>query len=314
MNSTSKKTKIPFVSAEGSKQDKVNSVFKAIYDGIKKKYPNGLVMIFIPIADIHKSNNDLHQKIIFNHENFIGDESYFSIGDLQNPNTLVLLKNGTSITLRHLLKSIPASEGMSRPQLFYQVEKNSGAHVTIIMFQSQDHDLVMDCQASLENEICQVLASDQSQNAFINDSEGIWFGAVTKTKEGNIKPLSSSASKPDIVYSSHINCMLHSPPKKRVLNLPKWGGGIPNTAAPPTPSPWPFSMPTSSPKSSISSDVDAKFESIRIEMNNQRDCNARFDARISSLELSTQSIDSKLDLILARLAPPSSPTSPTHKM
>ncbi len=155
-------------------------------------------MIFIPIADIHKSNDDLRQKIIFNHENFIGEESYFSIGGLQNLNTIVLLKNGASITLRHLLKSIPASQGMSRPQLFSQVEPNSGAHVTVVTFQSQDRDMVMDRQASLENEIRQVLASDQSQNVFKNDSEGIWFGAVTQTKEGNIKPLPSSVSKPDI--------------------------------------------------------------------------------------------------------------------
>jgi hypothetical protein len=192
-----------FVSAERSKQDEVSSLFKAIYDGTKKTYPNGLVMIFIPTADIQKSNNDLRQKIIFNHESFIGEESYFSIGGLQNLKTLVLLKNGTSITLHHLLKSIPASQGMSRPQLFFQVEPNSGAHVTIVTFQSQDHDLVMDRQASLENEIRQVLASDQTQNVFKNDSEGIWFGAVTKTKEGNIKPLSSNLFKPDIEYSSH---------------------------------------------------------------------------------------------------------------
>jgi hypothetical protein len=59
------------------------------------------------------------------------------------------------------------------------------------------------------------------------------------------------------------------------------------------------------------SDLDKKIESIRIEINAQRERNIHFDARITSLEVSTRSIDSKIDQVLAHLAPP---TSPTHKM
>jgi len=37
-----------------------------------------------------------------------------------------------------LLKSIPASEGMSRPQLFQQAEPYHGVTVTIVTFQASE--------------------------------------------------------------------------------------------------------------------------------------------------------------------------------
>ncbi len=99
-------------------------------------------MIFIPINDLYKSNNELRQKIIFNHENFIDKESFFTIGGLKKLNNVVTLKSGKSVSLHLLLKSIPASEGMSCPQLFQQAEPNSGAQVTIVSFQDQDREVI----------------------------------------------------------------------------------------------------------------------------------------------------------------------------
>jgi hypothetical protein len=41
-----------------------------------------------------------------------------------------------------LIKSIPASNGMSCPKLFQQVKANISGIVTIVIFQKQDEELV----------------------------------------------------------------------------------------------------------------------------------------------------------------------------
>jgi hypothetical protein len=60
----------------------------------------------------------------------------------------------------------------------------------------------------------------------------------------------------------------------------------------------------------VNTKINNRFDSIHAELNIQRECNARFDARISNLEITTQSIDDKIDLVLDRLAS----SSPSHKI
>jgi len=86
-------------------------LLKSIYDGTQKSYSNGSMMVFVPIADLYGSSSDFRTKLQFNHDKYIGDETLFCIGGFQNLNNLVTLKNGNSISIRMLLKSIPASEG-----------------------------------------------------------------------------------------------------------------------------------------------------------------------------------------------------------
>jgi hypothetical protein len=57
--------------------------------------------------------NHILNKILFNHQKFIGDENLFSIGGLNDLNKIIKLKNNKQASIRHLLKSLPASEGMS---------------------------------------------------------------------------------------------------------------------------------------------------------------------------------------------------------
>jgi hypothetical protein len=59
----------------------------------------------------------LKKKNIFNHEKYIGDETLFSIGGLQDLNTKIKLRSDKVISLQHLLKSIPEFEGMSPPAI-----------------------------------------------------------------------------------------------------------------------------------------------------------------------------------------------------
>jgi len=107
-----------FVSTEKSRQEEVSHLFKSTYDGTQKNYPNATVMLFIPLQEIKLSSLEFCKKNLFNHKKYIGDETLFSIGGLQDLNTKITLHNDKVISLRHYLKSIPASEGMSHPQLF----------------------------------------------------------------------------------------------------------------------------------------------------------------------------------------------------
>jgi hypothetical protein len=175
-----------FISAEKSKADEVTNLFKSIYDGTNKLYPKGSMMLFLPTKDIYNYSNDFCTKIIFNHEKYIGNETLFSIGGFQDLKNTIKLKNGKLVTIRHLLKSMPASVGMSRAQLFQQAEPNLSAVVTIVTFQAQDHDLVMSRQNTLESEIRQVLANGEVEKIFVDDEEGIWFGGANKSKSGRL--------------------------------------------------------------------------------------------------------------------------------
>jgi hypothetical protein len=161
LNTSSSKTKMLFVSAERSKQEEVSKIFRYIYDGTQKSYPNGSMMMFIPIDVLYKSSNEFRNKIQFNHDKYIGDETLFCIGGFQNLNNIVQLKNGKSISIHHLLKSIPATQGMSQPQLFQQAEPNPAVVITIVSFQAQDREMVMARQATLEEEIRNIIADGE---------------------------------------------------------------------------------------------------------------------------------------------------------
>lgn len=184
-NTSGNRTKMLFVSAEKSKQEEVSSLFKTIYDGTKKSYPNGSMMLFLSFKDMNTSSPDIRKKILYNHEKFIGNKTLTCIGGLQNLNSTILLKNGHSVTLCTLLKSFPASVGMARPQLFQQAEPNHGGMVTIVTFQEQDRPLVVARQETLEDEICHVIADGKSEKVFLNDIEGLWFGGVNRNKSGH---------------------------------------------------------------------------------------------------------------------------------
>jgi hypothetical protein len=64
-----KKTKMIFVSAEQSRFQEVSDIFKNIYDGTPKAYPNGCMMVFVPFANGNQESIALCQKILFSHIN-----------------------------------------------------------------------------------------------------------------------------------------------------------------------------------------------------------------------------------------------------
>lgn len=138
------------------------------------------MIVFIPISDLYDSSPTFWAKLQFNHEKYISNETLFCIGGFKNLNNNIQLKNGKSISLHLLLKSIPATEGMSWPKLFQQAEPNNGATVTIVTFQDQDKELIIARQETLEEDIRNVIAAGQENQVFLNDLDGIWFSGVNK--------------------------------------------------------------------------------------------------------------------------------------
>ncbi len=144
------------------------------------------MMLFIPISNVTRSNSEFRSKIIY--EKFIGDEALFSIGSFQNLN-FIHLKNGKSITIHHLLKSIPALEGMSCPKLFLQTEPNIAAVVTTVTYQAKDHEMVIAIAwpATMESEIWHTIVDGEAHKIFVDEIDRIWFReemSIEPTKMG----------------------------------------------------------------------------------------------------------------------------------
>jgi len=167
-----KKTKMLFVSSEKSKYKEATEFFKMLYDGSPKAYPNGSMMLFIPLRDGAGASSDYREKNSFNHDKYNGDEETVCIGGLQDLDSKITLATGKSITIRELLKSYPASPGMSRPVLFQHVENNSSGQEVIVSYQKAD-PLVKLWQAALERD-------GEIEKVFLDDVDGMWFGSVFK--------------------------------------------------------------------------------------------------------------------------------------
>ena len=84
------------------------------------------MLFFIPVTSkLEDDYTDAQRvKFIFNHTAYLGEEDCTAIFGFTDINTQILLKDGKQVALRTLLKSLPASTGMSRPRLFQVVDPN----------------------------------------------------------------------------------------------------------------------------------------------------------------------------------------------
>jgi hypothetical protein len=214
--SIGKSAEMIFVRAERSKKDIVRDFFLEIYDGTPKKYPRGDMLLFIPVASkLEVDYTDSQRaKFLFNHMTYLGDEDCVAITGLAALETDVTLKDNSVITIRTLLKSLPASPGMSRTRLFQVVDPHPTKDCVLVTFQRNDRPLVEDRQFTLGKEILSHLASGQAATIFRNEFEGIQFvGAYHKNKGKVIRIHNPSKVHQDFVR--HTDSLLSSPPKKR---------------------------------------------------------------------------------------------------
>jgi len=205
-----------FVRAERSKKDVVQEFFLDLYDGTSKKYPRGDMLLFIPVSS--KLENDYtdeqRNKYLFNHITFLGDEDCMAIYGLTNLNNEVVLKDGSTITVRTLLKSLPASPGMSRNRLFQVVDPNGMQDCVLVTFQRIDKPYIEDRKFALQQELLSHLNVNQAGKVFQDEFEGLTFvPAYHKNKGKVIKTHQPTKSHQEFV--KHADNILNSPPKKR---------------------------------------------------------------------------------------------------
>jgi hypothetical protein len=209
-----KKSRMIFVSAKKTRTDEVAQLFRNIYDGKPKAYPNGAMMIFIPMNEDNQYTADYRKKLLFNHDNFIGQDDAITINGLHNLNNEIEIKNGDKLSIRMLLKSLPATQGMSRPQLFQFVEPNNSGTTTLATFQVQDKEFIEKRKETLENELRAIVSPKNIDKLFISEIDGIWCGGILKNK-GGIIIQTRQPSPYTQTHISQITSLLHSPPKKR---------------------------------------------------------------------------------------------------
>ncbi len=77
---------------------------------------------------------------------YLGAEEITVIHGLQNLNTNITIKGEKTTTLRTLLKSLPATNGISR-------DPNAGQTCTNVTFQKGDRQYIEQCKLTLEQEI-----------------------------------------------------------------------------------------------------------------------------------------------------------------
>jgi len=180
-----KSKKMIFIHAEKSKQHEVARVISKIYDGTLKSCPNNIMLLFIPLHDNIQYDAAYRHKVIYNHEQYLGNEEGISIHGLQDPDLIITLKNQQKVTIRMLLRSIPATQGMSRPQLFQLAETNKDKEVIVVTYQKEDRAPVQARLMTLQNDIVAQLAPGETNRIFISETEGITFRPFTNQRRSN---------------------------------------------------------------------------------------------------------------------------------
>jgi hypothetical protein len=121
------------------------------------------MFLFVPIVSKLEEEYIPTQrdKFIFNHERYLGNEDCTAIHGLEDLNTILLLSNNAKVSLRTLLKGIPALTGMSTARLFQVVDPNATQICTLVTFPKRDRPLVAQSLDTLKDTILSHLAPHQ---------------------------------------------------------------------------------------------------------------------------------------------------------
>jgi len=214
--SPSKSSDMIFVRAERSKKILVQEFLLGLYDGTPKKYPRGDMLFFIPVTS--KLNDDYtdeqRTKYLFNHLTYLGDEDCTAILGFADIMNEVQLKDSSIITVRTLLKSLPASPGMARNRLFQVVDLNASREFVIVTFQRCDKPYIEERKFELGKEILSHLAPGQASKVFAEELEGIQFVNAYHKQRGKVIRI-QQPGRLHQEFVRHADSVLSSPPKKR---------------------------------------------------------------------------------------------------
>jgi len=299
-----KSTNMIFVCSGRSKQVEVGDFFSRLYNGTSKDYPNGIMMLYIPLNDNIIYEPEYRQKVIFNHEHYLGGEAALCIQGLADLNTKVILKNNTYVSLCLLLRSLPASKGMQTSQLFRLVEQSNSGNVILTMFYAKDQEYLSNRKLTLKSEIRQLLPKGEAGKAFQSEVDGIWFNNVSKIKNGNIRKIGQT-SKLNLEHIHHTTTILSSSPKKRTIapqqQQPSTRSQSDNHTQHCAPQQTGPTYAQTAAAHPVTNAIQSRFIQGEQEITNQKEWNIKMDVRMSNLESTTKSTDNKIDTVLSML-------------
>jgi len=167
--------------------------------------------MFFPLHDNIQHDSTYRQKFIYNHERYLGEETALCIQGLCSLSTRIKLKNDQIVPLRMLLRSLPASKGMTRSQLFQLVENNPTGMVVLATYQHCDKDLVHARKESLEQEIRTQLAEGESVKVFQSDTREYGLMPLARLRMGNYGQINTLQSTMLIIFSIKTGCSPRPP-------------------------------------------------------------------------------------------------------
>lgn len=208
-----------FVRCERSKHQEAREFFMKLYDGTPRKYPRGDMLFFIPItARLTDEYTDAQRaKYLFNHQSYTGDEDCEAIVGSKPLNTGVTLQDGTIVTIRTLLKSLPAEPGMTRPRLFQVVDPHPTKPCVLVTFQRSDRLYIEQRKETLEDDLISYLLIGEIDNLLEDPTDGLSFLNAHHKHKGKVIRV-QAPSKEHQEFVAHANKLLNSPPKKRTAS------------------------------------------------------------------------------------------------
>jgi len=153
-------------------------------------------------------------KFLFNHLSYLGEEDCTAIFGLADLNGILTSKDGTSLSLRTLLKSLSGTPGMSCSRLFQVVDPNAAQTCDLVTFHRCDRPFIEARREKLEDKILSYLASGQAKKVVSDTLEGLQFVGAYHKKGGKVVRV-HNPSKSHQEFVNHAELLLNSPPKKR---------------------------------------------------------------------------------------------------
>ena len=179
------------------------------------------MFLFVPIVSKLEEEYTPTQrdKFIFNHERYLGNEDCTAIHGLEDLNTILLLSNNVKVSLRTLLKGIPAPTGMSTARLFQVVDPNATQICTLVTFPKRDRPLVAQSLDTLKDTILSHLAPHQQHLVFKNPATGIRFVDAYHKNRGKFIKIHDPLPE-HVAFLNRSNSTMSSPLKKRSVPDP----------------------------------------------------------------------------------------------
>ena len=219
-SSDSKETsiRILFVSAEVSRMEKMTNFFSSLYDGSAKRYPYCTPFLFIPLYKCNLSS-EFRSQLIRMHQDRIGEQvTAITIKGWRSLSSPILVQapDGSTLpsTVKELLLSLPASQGMVTPYLFTNIEPQANSDFFLAVYASANEALLEERLKSLSKDIHTLLAPGEITKFFIDPLRGLTFGKdIRQYTIGN--QASQITSPSSAMQLQRLNQLVRSPPTKR---------------------------------------------------------------------------------------------------